>query len=78
MAKKDSTIVKSLENDIEKIKNALDKIMNDIETIQDGNDGNPYWNGKNAYNCLNSILKQYDREFDLLNKVEDCFSKIEK
>ena len=43
MAKKDSTIVKSLENDIEKIKNALDKIMNDVETIQDGNDGNPYW-----------------------------------
>lgn len=78
MAKKDKTIVKSLENDIEKVKNALDAIINDVEEIQKGTDGKPYWNGKNAYHCLNSVLKQYDREVDLLDKVEDCFSKVEK
>jgi len=78
MAKKDNTLLKSLENDIEKIKNALDTLMNDVEEIEKGNNGKPYWNGKNAHACLTSVLKQYDREVDLLDKVEDCFSKIEK
>lgn len=78
MAKIDNTIVKNLDSDILKVKNALDIIMNNIEKIERGNEETPFWNGKNAYNCLNSILKQYDKQVDLLDKVEDCFSKVEK
>ena len=78
MAKKDKTIIKSLENDIDKVKNSLDTIMNNIESIEKGIDNKPYWNGKNANKCLNIILKQYDSQVDLLYKVEDCFSRIEK
>ena len=78
MAKKDSTIVKSLENDIEKIKNALDKIMNDVETIQDGNDGNPYWNGKNAYTTMKVCLANLDHHQTLLKNIQKCSKTVKK
>ena len=78
MKTKDKTVAKKIESDIEVVRNALDTIMNDMEIIEKGRDGKPFWNGKNAYTCLRTILKQYGREADLLDKVEDCFSKIEK
>ncbi len=75
------TIALELEAEVIKLKTALDGVESDLVQLQIGDNNEPYWNGKNAYDFHKSALGHLDHDRNLLNNLEkcsDCLNSIVK
>ena len=70
-------LVDDLDNQIFKIEVALNSIKESIDAIQVGDGNDPYWNGTNAYNCVNKSLNQIDYNYNLLNNLNKCIEYLD-
>ena len=52
----------------------IEELTNNINALQDGENGNPYWNGKNAKEVLKELIKHVDSCNEVLDSVKDVVS----
>lgn len=76
--KQKEKFINDFESQLSKLYNSLVQLDNDITILQDGEDENPYWNGINAYDNLNSLLKIVKSNKLIYNNLQTCKEKIEK
>lgn len=81
MANKNNTkqkekLFQELESSIEKLNSSLVSLKESIDTIQEGEEGVPYWNGNNACSILKTILTQYDMNKALLEYINECKESV--
>lgn len=71
-------ISKDFLDNLNKIKNALSQLETDAAILQTGDANGPYWNGNNAYNCINRCLSNVSDDQELVNNLEKCLDYIQK
>ena len=62
-----------------KLELSLSSLKESVNQLQNGDDGSvPYWNGKNAYNCISKMLTYIDMNYVLLDYVDNCINSLKK
>lgn len=74
--KKNDNFISEIELEINKLKNAIFQLESDIDKLQNGNDLNAYWNGKNSYNWYLSALANIDHNKKLLENLYKCYDYL--
>ena len=70
------TLALELEAEVLKLKTALEGLETDLVQLQLGDNNEPYWNGKNAYDFYKSSLGHLDHDKTLLTNLEKCSDYI--
>ena len=70
-------IVKSLKSEVNNFQNALSRFETNVALIQTGDGKKPYWNGTNAYYCVDKSLNQIDYDYNLLKNLNKCVEYLE-
>lgn len=74
--KQKEKIISDYELQVRKIDTALKSLKDSLNTIQEGNGKEPYWNGNNAYNTIKSALGYVDNCTVLLDYLNQCKESI--
>lgn len=69
---------KQLKTEINTFKNSLAKFETNVAIIQTGNGEEPYWDGKNAFYCIDKSLAYIDSSYQLLLNLEKSLDYLEK
>lgn len=77
MAKEKSDL-KSFEEELNKLEDALQILSDDLKLIQKGSKGQPYWNGSNACTSLKASLANLDHNKVLYKNLKKCYNYIKK
>lgn len=70
------TLALELEAEVLKLKTTLDSLESDLVQLQVGDNNEPYWNGKNAYDFHKSALGHLDHDKTLLTNLEKCSDNL--
>lgn len=70
------TLALELETEVLKLKTSLDNLESRLVQLQVGDNNEPYWNGKNAYEFHKSALGHLDHDKNLLSNLEKCSDYI--
>ena len=73
--KKDLKIFKDYKSKLDKFNNNIRDLETYVNMLQAG-DGNPYWNGSNAYKYIKSLATQIEKNKVLLENLEKCYKNV--
>lgn len=71
-------LVLELESELLNIKNAISELELCVDTLQNGNNDAPYWNGANAYQFFKSCSAQIQHDNYLLDNLSQCLEFLKE
>lgn len=66
----------NLKSEYNKLNDEISKLKLSIETIQNGDDGEPYWNGENAVEMIKNLIKFVNLNEMLLSDIEESINTV--
>ena len=70
-------ISKKLKSEINNLRSSLAKFETSVALIENGDNKGPYWNGSNAYYCIDKSLMQIDYNYNLIDNIEKCIEFLD-
>ena len=61
-----------------KIEEFLNSLKESIMFLQEGNDGDPCWNGENAYQMISTMLLYVDNGYAIIDAINECEKSLKK
>ena len=74
--KQKEKVINDFELQIKKVDTALRSLKESINSLQEGDGTQPYWNGSNAYNMIKNTLAYIDSNTVLLQYLNECKKSI--
>lgn len=71
------TLSLELQAEILKLKGALSRLEANMYVLQNGENNEPYWNGKNAYETNKVVLGHIDHDKTLIKNLDKCFEHLD-